>query len=164
MVELFEGTLFAIVMTVMLVTLILMLVIPVLPGQFIIWGAALVYGLITDFEGLGAWAFAGISLLAIVAWVVDMAAGWFGARQGGASNKAIAAGCVLGAAGFIIFNAFGALLGVLLGLVGYEYLQDKDWQRSLKAGGGYLLGQVLALAGRFVFAVIMVWVFVAAVR
>lgn len=154
MVALFAGTLFAIVMTVMVVTLILMLLIPVLPGQFIIWGAALVYGLMTGFEQLGLGAFIGISLLAIVASLVDAAAGWFGARKGGASNKAIASGCVLGAAGFIIFNAFGALLGVLLGLVGYEYLQDKDWERSLKAGGGYLLGQVVALAGRFIFAVI----------
>ena len=164
MAELFSGTLLTVTLTVMLVTLILMLVIPVLPGQFIVWGAALVYGLMTDFEGLGAWAFAGISLLAIAASLVDAAAGWFGAKKGGASNKAIAAGCALGAVGFIIFNAFGALVGILLGLVGYEYLQDKDWQRSLKAGGGYLLGQVVALAGRFVFAVIMVWVFVAAVR
>ncbi len=164
MVELFSGTLFAVILTVMIISLILMLVIPVLPGQFIIWGAALVYGLLTGFEELSLGTFIGISLLAIIASVVDAAAGWFGAKQGGASNKAIAAGCVLGAAGFIIFNAFGALLGVLLGLVGYEYLQDKNWQRSLKAGGGYLLGQVLALAGRFVFAVIMVGVFVAAVR
>ncbi|HHJ07239.1 MAG TPA: DUF456 domain-containing protein [Anaerolineae bacterium] len=164
MVELFSGTLFAVILTVMIISLILMLVIPVLPGQFIIWGAALVYGLLTGFEELSLGTFIGISLLAIIASVVDAAAGWFGAKQGGASNKAIAAGCVLGAAGFIIFNAFGALLGVLLGLVGYEYLQDKNWQRSLKAGGGYLLGQVLALAGRFVFAVIMVGVFVTAVR
>ncbi len=164
MVELFSGTLFAVILTVMIISLILMLVIPVLPGQFIVWGAALVYGLLTGFEELSLGTFIGISLLAIIASVVDAAAGWFGAKQGGASNKAIAAGCVLGAAGFIIFNAFGALLGVLLGLVGYEYLQDKNWQRSLKAGGGYLLGQVLALAGRFVFAVIMVGVFVTAVR
>jgi len=59
----------------------------------------------------------------------------------------------------VVFNAFGALLGILLGIVGYEFRRNGDWRQSFRAGGGYLLGLLVSLVVRFFIAVAMVGVF-----
>lgn len=153
----------SITMLVMVVSLGLMLIIPVLPGQFIIWLAALIYGLMGGWESMGGGVFALLTVGMIAAAAIDFAAGWVGAQRGGASRQAIIIGLVAGLVGLIVFNAFGALIGVLGGIVGYEYSRDKDLQRALKAGGGYLLGLLVSLIIRFLIAVGMVFAFASAV-
>lgn len=148
-----------ITLLVMIISLIMMVVIPVLPGQFIIWLAALAYGIFAGWENLGWSLFSILTLAMIVAAVVDLVAGWWGAKKWGASNKAIVTGFVAGFVGLIVFNAFGALLGIFLGIAGYEYKLDKDLNRSLKAGGGYLIGLLVSLIVRFFIALGMVVLF-----
>jgi len=148
---------------VMIVSLGLMLIIPVLPGQFIIWLAALVYGVMGGWESMGGGVFALLTVGMIAAAAIDFVAGWVGAQRGGASRKAIIIGLGVGLVGLIVFNAFGALVGVMLGLVGYEYSVDRDLRRAMKAGGGYLLGLLVSLIVRFLIAVGMVFAFASAV-
>lgn len=152
---LFTGTLIA-----MGVSLILMVVIPVLPGQFLIWLAALIYGLLTGWETLSGGAFFVLTALMVLAAGIDLVAGWMGAKRGGASWPAIAVGLVLGLGGLIIFNAIGAIIGVLLGITGYEYYQNRDWPQSWRAGVGYLGGLLVSLAIRFVISLVMVGIFI----
>jgi len=148
---------------VMAVSLGLMLVIPVLPGQFIIWLAALIYGLLAGWDTMGWPVFLLLTVGMVAAAAIDFAAGWLGAKKGGATTKAIIVGLAAGLVGLIVFNAFGALIGVLGGIVGYEYSRDKDFQRALRAGGGYLLGLLVSLIARFLIAVGMVVLFASAV-
>jgi uncharacterized protein YqgC (DUF456 family) len=61
--------------------------------------------------------------------------------------------------GLLLFNAFGALIGAMLGIAGFEYLQNKDWKRSFKAAGGYLGGLLVSLVARFGIGVVMIIIF-----
>jgi uncharacterized protein YqgC (DUF456 family) len=141
-------------------SLILMIVIPVLPGQFLIWLAAVVFGWLAGWEVLGWTTFAILTALMLIGAGIDWVAGWVGARKGGASWPAIAIGLVLGLIGLIIFNAFGAVIGVIIGIAGYEYYRSRDWQRVRNAAGGYLLGQVVSLVARLALSITMVLIFV----
>jgi len=155
----FAGTLYSVVLVVMVVSLVLMVVIPVLPGQFLIWLAALGYGLLAGWEKLGWLLFLLLTAGMLAAAVIDLIAGWMGAKRGGASTRAIVMGFALGVIGLIVFNVFGALVGIFGGIVGYEYLQSKDGRRALKAGVGYLGGLLVSLVARFFIALGMVGLF-----
>lgn len=145
------------------VSLFLMLIIPILPGQFIIWLAALVFGILDGWQSMGGGVFALLTLAMLVAAVADMVAGWYFARRGGASTKAIVVGFLVGFVGLVIFNAIGALVGILLGIMFVEYNKDNDWARAWKAGKGYLLGLLVSLIVRFFIALGMVGLFAAQV-
>lgn len=160
MIDLAEIPLLTATLLAMGLSLILMIVIPVLPGQFFIWLAALVFGWLTEWEFLNVRMFILLTLLMLLAAGIDLVAGWLGARKGGASWPAIAVGFVLGLIGLIIFNAIGAIIGIVAGIVGYEYSQYQDWPRAWKAGGGYLGGMLISLITRFVISLAMVALFV----
>ena len=154
-----NSSLFTITLTAMGVSLILMVVIPVLPGQFLIWLAALIYGLLTGWEPFGLGMFVIISVLAIIASILDMVAGWAGAKRGGAGWAGIMWGAIVGLVGLIFFNALGALVGGIVGLLGYEYYRSEDWGQAWRAAKGYLWGLIASLIVRFVISVVMVGLF-----
>jgi len=141
------------------ITLLLMLLIPVLPGQFIIWLLAMLYGVLAGWDKLGIWVAVILTLLMVVAAVVDAVAGWWGARRGGARTRSIAVGLGAGLVGIIFLNALGALLGILAGIVLMEYSARREWKPSLRAAGGYLLGLLVSLVVRFFIAAGMVGIF-----
>jgi len=143
----------------MVFSLLAMIVIPVLPGQFIIWLLAMIYGFLMGWDSLGGWVIAGLTVLMLAAAVADAVAGWWGAKRGGASAKAIIVGLIAGFIGLIFLNAFGALAGILAGIVGVEYSTRREWKPSLRAAGGYLLGLLVSLVVRFFIAAGMVGVF-----
>lgn len=150
----------ATILLIMVISLILMVIIPVLPGQFIIWLAAMGYGALAGWEKLGWGIVAVLTFGMAAAAVIDAIAGWWGAKKwGGATTKAILCGLGASLIGLIFFNAIGALVGVMVGICGYEYWQDKDWRRALKAGGGYMLGLLVSLVIRFFIALGMVGLF-----
>jgi len=144
---------------VMGLSLIAMLAIPILPGQFIIWLTALVYGLIVGWSVLGWGTFVTLTVLMLIAGLTDEVARWVGARAGGASWKAIAAGIALGLLGMIVFELPGAILGAIIGIAYVEYRGNKDWKRSLKAAGGYVAGWLASFVVRFGIVVLMVIIF-----
>src|SRR6185369_4906864 len=105
-------------------------VIPVLPDVWLIWLAALGYGLLAGFSGwVGGIAMVLITLLTVVGVVLDLTLGHAAARRGGASWQAIAASILLGLAGLWFFPPFGSLVGALLGLFLVEY-----YRRGRQAG------------------------------
>lgn len=154
-----SGTLLTMALVAMGVSLILMVVIPVLPGQVIIWLAALLYGVATGWETFSVGAFIWLSLIMLAATIIDAIAGWIGAKKGGASWLGITIGLILGFIGFIFFNALGALGGTILGIMGYEYYQYQNWRFAWQAARGYLLGTLASLVIRFVMSVGMVALF-----
>jgi len=153
--SLLTGTLIA-----MGLSLILMVVVPILPGQFIIWLAALIYGFASGWETLSGGVFFVLTILMVVAAIIDLIAGWIEASTGGASWPAIVLGLVLGLVGLVVFNAIGAIVGSIVGIVGYEYYLDGNWGRSWKAATGYLGGMLVSLVVRFLISVAMVAIFV----
>ncbi len=144
-------------------------ILPVLPDVWLIWLAAVGYGLLQQplFDG---WIGAIAMFLITVLMVVGVAADWLlssaGAAKGGASWQAITASIVLGTVG-LIFPPLGPLVGALLGLFLVEYLQNgRDVRRAWSAVKGYAAGCGLSVVARLGIAVAMiaiwgVWVWVA---
>jgi uncharacterized protein YqgC (DUF456 family) len=124
----------------------------------------LVYGVVVGWERLGWPVFLLLTILTLGAMIVDQIAGWWGAKRGGASFKGIVAGAVVGLVGLIFLNAIGAILGFVLGLMGYEYYQQRDWAEAWRAARGYLLGQLVSLVVRLGIAVAMIAIFWMQVR
>ncbi len=132
------------------------LVIPIFPGIVVIWGAALVYGLVSGFGSLGGWLFAGITVLMLIGVVVDNIAMSAGARKGGASWWSIAASIVAALAGTYFFPPLGGLVLAPVVLLTAEYLRRRDLPQAWEATRGYLLGCGWAFVIRFALGVVMI--------
>lgn len=136
-------------------------VLPVLPGTLLVWAGIVLGAWIDDFAHVSVTTVVVISVLALLAWGLDYAAGLLGAQRAGASKLAL-----LGA-------AVGTVLGLLMGLVGVlfmplvgaavgEYVARRDEGRAVKVGLATWVGIMLGLLAKVVLAFIMVGVFAAA--
>ena len=136
-------------------------VLPMLPGTVLVWGGILLGAWIDDFTRVNVSTVVVISVLAVLAWVLDYVAGLLGAQKAGASKLAL-----LGAAIGTVMGLFMGLVGVLfMPLVGAavgEYLAQKDRSRAAKVGLATWVGIMVGLLAKVVLAFIMVGVFVAA--
>ncbi len=150
------GVSFRVVVLLVMVAGLFGLVIPVFPGIVVIWGAALVFGLVEGFGTLGGWTFAGITLLMILGVTVDNIAMGAGARKGGASWWSIAASLLAALAGTYAFPPFGGLLLAPLVLLAAEYLRQQNFPQAWEAARGYLLGCGWAFVARFTLGLAMI--------
>ena len=78
-------------------------------------------------------------LLAAAIWAADLAASALGAKVSGASRWAVI-GATVGLVVGLFLGPFGIVLGPVAGAAVFEYWQDPDLEKALKAGGGTLLG------------------------
>jgi uncharacterized protein len=142
-------------------------VIPPIPGTLVIWAAAIFYGLVIGWEQLGWWTFGLLTLLMAVGITVDVLAGHFGARLGGASCLAIFVGAVLGIILGIVFSLLGTpivgclagVLGMLLGVLWIEWKRGGDWERAVRATKGYVAGSAVGVMARVTAGILMVGLF-----
>ncbi|MBL8372596.1 MAG: DUF456 domain-containing protein [Burkholderiaceae bacterium] len=136
-------------------------VLPVLPGTLLVWAGIVLGAWIDDFARVSVTTVVFISVLGVLAWGLDYAAGLLGAKKAGASKLAL-----LGAAVGTVLGLFMGLVGVLfMPLVGAalgEYLARKDETRAVKVGFATWVGIMLGLLAKVVLAFIMVGVFAAA--
>jgi uncharacterized protein YqgC (DUF456 family) len=136
-------------------------VLPVLPGTLLVWAGIVLGAWIDDFARVSVTTVVLISVLGVLAWGLDYAAGLMGAQKAGASKQAL-----LGAAVGTVLGLFMGLVGVLfMPLVGAavgEYLARKDETRAVKVGLATWVGIMLGLMAKVVLAFIMVGVFAAA--
>ena len=136
-------------------------VLPVLPGTLLVWAGIVLGAWIDDFARVSVTTVVVISVLGVVAWALDYAAGLLGAQKAGASKQAL-----LGAAVGTVVGLFMGLVGVLfMPLVGAavgEYVARKDEARAVKVGLATWVGIMLGLLAKVVLAFIMVGVFAAA--
>ena len=136
-------------------------VLPVLPGTLLVWAGIVLGAWIDDFARVSVTTVVVISVLGVVAWALDYAAGLLGAQKAGASKQAL-----LGAAVGTVVGLFMGLVGVLfMPLVGAavgEYMARKDQARAVKVGLATWVGIMLGLLAKVVLAFIMVGVFAAA--
>lgn len=136
-------------------------VLPVLPGTVLVWAGILLGAWIDDFARVSVTTVVVISVLAVLAWGLDYAAGLLGAKKAGASKQAL-----LGAAVGTVLGLFMGLVGVLfMPLVGAavgEYVARKDQTRAVRVGLATWVGIMLGLIAKVVLAFIMVGIFAAA--
>ena len=136
-------------------------VLPVLPGTALVLAGVILGAWIDDFARVSVGAVVLIGVLAVLAWVLEWAAGLLGAQRVGASRLALlgaAIGTVLGLALGLIGVLFMPLLGAAVG----EFLARRDQQRALKVGFATWLGLLAGMLAKVVLAFTMVGMFIAA--
>ena len=124
------------------------------------FGATLLYALLTGFERVGighVLAFAGLTLLAIL---LGFAAHALGARAFGATRWGIIGAIVGLLAGILIAGPVGLILGPLLGAIALEALSGQPLRQAARSGVGALLGFLLGTAAELTLALVIVISFV----
>ena len=131
------------------------LIIPIFPGNVIMWLAALVYGLIFGFGRLGGIMFAIITLLMLVAVAADNVLMGAKAREKGADWGSIILALIAGIIGTMIFPPIGGLIAAPLVLYLAELQRQRDADEAKKVVKALLTGWGLAFVVRFGLGVVM---------
>ena len=131
------------------------LIIPIFPGNVVMWLAALVYGLIFGFGRLGAIIFAIITLLMLVAVVADNILMGAKAREKGADWGSIILALIAGVIGTMVFPPIGGLIAAPLALYLAELQRRRDAQEAMNVVKALLTGWGLAFIVRFGIGVVM---------
>ncbi|HEX6995358.1 MAG TPA: DUF456 domain-containing protein [Gammaproteobacteria bacterium] len=135
------------------------LVLPALPGPVLLFAGFVVGAWAEDFRYIGFETLGVLGVLAVVAYVVDFAAGSLGASRYGASRYA-AIGAAIGAVVGIFLGPIGILLGPFAGAVLGELLANKGLYAASRAGFGATLGMLLGTAAKLALGFTMLGLFV----
>jgi uncharacterized protein YqgC (DUF456 family) len=131
------------------------LIIPIFPGNVVMWVAALIYGLIFGFGRLGGILFAFITLLMLAAVLADNFFMGMKARKKGAAWKSIILALVAGVVGTFVFPPVGGIIAAPLVLYLMEYFRLGDSDEAIQVVKALLLGWGLAFGVRFGLGVVM---------
>ncbi len=137
----------------------------IIPGLTIIWVAALVYGLLTDFDLWSGILFGVITLLMIGGNVVDNIFMGAGARRTGASWLSVGIALLGGLIGSILLPPFGGLILAMAGIFLVEFIRLKNWRKAWDSTRNLALGCGWAGVTRFGIGIVMIilwwmWAFV----
>ena len=122
-------------------------VLPVLPGAVLVYLGLLLGAWIDGFERVGPATIILLTAATALVYVIDFAAGSFGARHLGASKRAVW-GAALGTLVGLFFGLPGILIGPFVGAVAGEYTAHRQLARAGKAGAGTWLGLALGAAAK----------------
>lgn len=153
-----EILLFVAVLIIMIIGL-AGVILPVLPGIPLIFGAAVFYGILTGFEEITLHLILVFAGLTIFGLVVDYLANYFSVRKMGGGRA--------GAVGAVV----GLIVGIFLGLVWiiilpfvlavtFELIAGREARQALTAGFGAFVGLLFGGLIRFVIGCVMVGIFV----
>ena len=153
-----EILLFVVVLIIMIVGL-AGVILPVLPGIPLIFGAAVLYGILTGFEEITLHLILIFAGLTIFGLVVDYLANYFSVRKMGGGRA--------GALGAVI----GLIVGIFLGLVWiivlpfvlavvFELIAGREGRKALTAGFGAFVGLLFGGLTRFIIGCVMIGIFV----
>lgn len=136
-----------------------MLLLPILPGLWVMWIAALVYALGTGFGTTAIIFMVIITILTVTGGLMDNILMGAKARVSGASWLAIGVALLGAVIGSILLPPLGGLLLAVAGLFLVEYLRIKDWRKALESTKGLALGCGWGVIARFGFGVLvlLVW-------
>ena len=131
------------------------LIIPVFPGNVVMWLAALVYGLVFGFGRLGGIMFTIITVLMLIAAAADNVLMGAKAREKGADWGSIILALVAGIVGTLLLPPIGGLIAAPLVLYLAELQRRRDAEEAKKVVIALLTGWGMAFAVRFGLGVVM---------
>ena len=131
------------------------LIIPIFPGNVVMWLAALVYGLVFGFGRLGGIIFAIITLLMFAAVLADNFLMGAKAREKGASWSSIIMALIAGIIGTIVLPPIGGIIAAPLVLYLMEMQRLDDSEEAKKVVKALLIGWGLAFVVRFGIGILM---------
>lgn len=130
--------------------------IPIFPGPTVLWGLALIYGLLSGFDTRAYIFFGIISILGFVGTVVDNIITAGSARLAGARWTSLILAII---AGFIFSLALTPVVGILVSLLVLflaEYTHHHDQQKAWEATKSMLFGWGWTALARFGIGLLMV--------
>jgi len=132
-----------------------------LPGLWVMVGAVLAYGWLTDFQSIGVATLGIVLALAFIGEVIEAWLGFGFARRYGGSKRAGwgaliggIVGAIIGVPVPIIGSVIGAFIGSFAGAVVFEYSKSGAGV-ALRAGWGALLGRAAATAAKMAVGVVI---------
>jgi uncharacterized protein len=131
------------------------LIIPIFPGNVVMWLAALVYGLVFGFGRLGGIIFAIITLLMFAAVLADNILMGAKAREKGAGWSSIIMALIAGIIGTIVLPPIGGIIAAPLVLYLMEMQRLKDSEEAIMVVKALLIGWGMAFVVRFGIGVVM---------
>ena len=134
-------------------------VLPVLPGLWLIWGAALVYGFLVGFNG---WAWPAMVAMTALAAAGTATIYYLPAKKTGEvgipgwGQLVIAASAVVG---FFVIPIVGAIVGVVVGTLGVAVIVERDLRSAGSTAWSMLVEILKAAAIQLAIALAMavVW-------
>lgn len=134
------------------------IVLPALPGTVLVLAGIAVGAWIDDFTRVGWFAMVVVTVLAVLAWVLDYVAALLGAKRAGASRQAVI-GAALGTVAGIFMGLVGVFFMPLVGAALGEFVARKDHHRAVKVGIATWLGLMAGLLAKVVLAFMMVGIY-----
>jgi uncharacterized protein YqgC (DUF456 family) len=136
------------------------IILPLLPGLPIIWGAALLYGFMTGFDSLGWTAMAVITLLAVIGIAASLILPERAGAASGASRSTRLFAGVTGIVGFFVIPVIGFPIGACLGVLLAQYRQTADPGEAMRSTVAVLKGFGAGLIAELAagLAMVLVWV------
>ena len=144
--------------TALVVTGLVGLVLPAIPGAPLIFAGLLLAAWAEGFSYVGKWTIVALAILALLTYGVDLWATMFGAKKFGASKRAII-GALLGAIVGIFLGLPGIIFGPFIGAVIGELSARRNLQQAARAGIGATIGLVLGAALKIALALTMLGIF-----
>lgn len=133
-------------------------VLPALPGVPLMFAGMLLAAWADGFHHVGALTLTVLGLLAVLALLVDFAAGALGAKRVGASGRALL-GAALGTVVGLFFGIPGLLLGPFVGALLGELLAGSGMLRAANVGAGTWIGLLLGTLVKLALSFAMLGVF-----
>ena len=137
------------------------IVLPALPGTVLVLAGIVVGAWIDDFTRVGWFAIAIVTVLAVLAWVMEYVAALLGAKRAGASRQAVI-GAALGTVAGIFMGLVGVFFLPLVGAAIGEFIARKDHNRAMKVGVATWLGLMAGMLAKVVLAFMMVGIYIVA--
>ena len=134
------------------------IVLPALPGTVLVLAGIVVGAWIDDFTRVGWFALSIVTVLAVLAWVMEYVAALLGAKRAGASRQAVI-GAALGTVAGIFMGLVGVLFMPLVGAAIGEFIARKDHNRAVKVGVATWLGLMAGMLAKVVLAFMMVGIY-----
>lgn len=137
------------------------IVLPALPGTILVLAGIVLGAWIDDFSRVGWFAVGSITVLAILAWLMDYVSAMLGAKRAGASRQAII-GAAIGTVAGIFLGIVGVLFMPLVGAAIGEYLARRNQQQAVRVGIATWLGLMAGMLAKFVLAFMMIGIYAVA--
>jgi uncharacterized protein YqgC (DUF456 family) len=137
------------------------IVLPALPGTILVLAGIVLGAWIDDFTRVGGFAVGAITVLAVLAWLMDYVAGLLGAKRAGASRQAII-GAAIGTVAGVFTGLVGVLFLPLVGAAAGEFMARREHGQALRVGIATWLGLLAGMLAKFVLAFMMIGIFVVA--
>ncbi|PYJ64117.1 MAG: DUF456 domain-containing protein [Verrucomicrobia bacterium] len=139
-------------------------VLPILPGTTIILATVIIHRIMLGADKSVGWkAIVVLILLTLLSYVFDFLGSYFGAKYFGATRWG-ALGAIAGALVGLFFGIIGLFVGPVIGAVAGEFIAGKRMIDAGRAGWGSLLGNLGALIGKLIIALVMISIFLVNVR